>query len=213
MSADLLESDPFSEMMQTTGLPWNEMRVIGILFKGGIPNQLETKVHGIPVYNISLRGADEYSEEENAIITAQDLLRRRLEELDLYGTQFGYSAFLPNLLEYTCKNGTYRKNANSKERNIVFCCIERPSGSDPEKMLIIDVYDKRKDLFTYLDLAESEKGTDATFAVYDLSGFNEFGGEYQFKNPNDKKRSLKAVVRIKDYFDWCIPGLAKSSFA
>jgi hypothetical protein len=140
-----------------------------------------------PVYKISFEEADGYA------VTEEDVLERELKNLNLYGTEFAYTAFRPELKDSVLKEGT--PHADFAHPDSIDCCIvDSPIAWG--KPGIRDNYEY--DLVHYLVLTSD--GNCAMFAVYDKSKLEEREGghpSYRFRKPDKKLKALLAVFEVK----------------
>ena len=108
----------------------------------------------IKVHKISFEEAD-----GGYTCSEQDILRRELKRLGLFGPEFRYSAFNPALLGLVLETGTFHRQ-DQPRRNDIDCCKVDPSSSE-----IRDC--EEYDLIHYIDSsAERNRGA---FVVYDFS--------------------------------------------
>lgn len=156
-------------------------------------NKLEVRdrISQVPVHEISFKDVDGYA------VNDQERLQEELKKLKLFGEQFGYSAFSPDLLPLVLKTGTYR-HTSGREEETVYCCEVREDPIEPTK--ITDGGDCI-DLVGYMVLCESQGITFATFAVYDLEQLEEVScDEFRFKNQDNKLGVLVSVVKVNDFW-------------
>ena len=134
-----------------------------------------------PIHKISFNEAD-----GGYTCSEQEVLKKELSKLNLYSSEFAYSAFKPALSNLVLKTGTFHRQ-NHPRKNEIDCCILNSSKSE-----IRD--DHEYDLVHYLDLtAEKNK---VTFAVYDKSKLKEMCHPYyKFKEPNKKLKALLAIIK------------------
>jgi hypothetical protein len=123
--------------------------------------------------------------------TEQEILERELRTLDLYGTEFAYTAFSPELKSTVLKKGS--PHANSAQPDNIDCCIVDSPIAWGEPGIRDNV---EYDLVHYLDLTSEENR--AMFVVYDKSKLVERAGHpyYKFREPDKKLEALLAVVEV-----------------
>lgn len=174
-----------------------------ILFSpDGAPSRPRSKDRQrVPVHEISFKDADGY------VITEQDVLKRELKKLGLYGKSFAYSAFPPNRLDIILQTGTFHRQDRPRKDEID-CCILDPPGKE-KGIRDNDEYD----LVHYMTVANRDSRF-ATFAVYDLDQLETLKyidretGEvtdvghpyYQFKDLQRKRKALLAVIKVVDFW-------------
>jgi len=140
-----------------------------------------------PVYTISFKGANDYEANE------QEVLIRELSQLNLYGTQFAYTAFSPEKLKKVLREGT------PHDVNTIDCCIVNALYRHKPGIH----HDDNSDLVYYMALLTSRPSAFAAFAVYDLSKLEvlKTHPHYFFKIPEKKQDALLAVIKVKDFFE------------
>lgn len=141
----------------------------------------------IPIYEINLsEGVDGYD------MTEQKKLAKELRKLRLYGINFGYTAFPPELLERVLNSGTFHEENDSQ----IDCCVLNPPGGPRG---VIGHTDNDDILMYALPPNMIRKRRFGYVAVYDKTqlklthiGFPHF----EFSNPEKKKEALLAVIKL-----------------
>lgn len=160
---------------------------------GALAATSEIAKRNIPIHEISFEDADGYA------VTEQDVLRRHLKKLGLYGKQFAYHAFSPDKLDSVLETGTFYPDSPGREDN-VDCCVVNPRDSKLKGIRHDDDYD----LVDYMISSTHHSENEAIFAVLDMSRLEERPMQphpcYRFKNPDRKLDALVAIVRVTDFW-------------
>lgn len=163
-----------------------KLRVLAQAYMAQFAQEIEEpKQARIQRFTLDLSDTDEYD------FTDDMKLKQELSKRGLYSKQFGYSAFPTFLSSRAVKMGTYYdpKNNNANE---MWCC--RISGNDGK----IKAYSGS--LVDYLTGNSEDKRT-CCFAIYDLNQMKladlSDGDCFVFKDPQNKKAALKAIVLVK----------------
>lgn len=133
-------------------------------------------------FEIKLPKVDGYSETEDGALC------KALKKLRLLSKNYLYSAFVIDLRERMLSSGTFHEQGDR-----VDCCHFNQSAENPE---IID--DDGQGIITHVVTAmrRSQK-PDALIAIYKADQLtHKFMSAYDFKNPNQKKAALVAVVKV-----------------
>ncbi len=137
-------------------------------------------------------------EADGYVTTEQDILRRRLKKLNLFGTKFGYSAFSPNLLPLLTSTGTYHRQTEL-QNNFIYCCIVQKT-QHAGKFEIID--SDEYDLVHYLRLTMGDSPF-ATFAIYDMLKLGPVPGlganshpAYYFIEKDKRLEALLGIIKV-----------------
>jgi hypothetical protein len=107
-----------------------------------------------------------------------------------------YSAFPPDspILQQVIEHGTYL-NFKGTIPNLVFCCELHVEGKENT---IVQVGDKNTELWDYMDQNASDDKIGV--AIYSREAMhNETRCEFSFRNPENKKSALVAIVIFENF--------------
>lgn len=151
-------------------------------------------IEGIPVYRIQ-----GFVEADGYVVKEQDVLKKKLKKLGLYGKQFGYSAFNPELLEMVIATGTFHRQ-DYPRANQIDCCLVDKNGEIR--------HEENKDIVSYME--SSSVGKEGCFLVCRLDklqgriadedlGIRWDETHYEFIDPDKKKEAVVAIIVIQDF--------------
>lgn len=139
----------------------------------------------IPQFTIDLTQADGYS------VVEYDVLRAALEKRSLWGSEFGYSAFAPQLKARVLASGTYYDPQGKNPDQMFLCTLD-------EKLQITDDGNSEYDLMHYLTVnGDISVGM---FVVYHLALLKPEKysiNPYIFIDPENKLLAVAGLATVK----------------